>query len=85
MPAVYRVDKVCLQIKCTLQDICAQFRVDRKTVSAQERVINEHLLQHASRVPWLSHLTAKTVSGHWRVLVQMDILAHSTAQPEQEQ
>ena len=76
MPALHRHNKVCLQAKCTLQDISAQFRLVSRPVSAQVRAICKHLLQQASRIPWLSHLTVKTVSGHWRVLVQMDILDH---------
>lgn len=66
-----------MQVKITLASISHQFRLSEMALHRIVQQTRRLLLSLAAGLPWLEHLTSKTVALHWKNIKNMDTIKRS--------
>jgi len=64
------------RVQCSVREIADQFRLSEQHTNNEVMRLRRVLLAEAQDVPWLRHLTGKTVAPHWRVITRLYNASH---------
>lgn len=67
------------RVQCSVREIADQFRLSEQHTNNEVMRLRRVLLAEAQDVPWLRHLTGKTVAPHWRVITRLYNASHRSA------